>query len=248
MHSQCYLMQANLAPPVTISSGSDVFCHSMCMSYPHFHVNGLSGLAHSHHLLITPKIRSDLEWWLHVLPRYNGVSLIPPPTFTPHILVTDACYMYDGVGGHFGNYRFHGQFPTEIHDMYDFYINIKELLAIIVALRLWGPNMTGQCLLLRSDSQDDILALNNRRSCSPLIQQHLPVIWFLCATFDLDIQAEPIPGYINVIADLLSRGYSDVNAKSKFFELPGSTDYNFQECTPALFNFTFDFSSLTGIN
>ena len=172
-------------------------------------LNGLSGLAHSCHLLITPEIHSDLEWWLHFLPHYNGVSLILPPTFTPHIIVTDACY--DGAGGHFGNYCFHGQFPTEIRDTSDFDINVKELLAIIVALRLWGPNMAGQCLLLHSDNQDAVLALNNRCSRSPLIQQCLHIIWFLCETFDFDTQAEHIPGYINVIADLLSHWYSDVN-------------------------------------
>ena len=135
MHLQCSSMQVNLIPQLQSLLGLMSFvtaCVRPARIFMSALLNSLRGLAHSHHPLITPEMRFYLEWWLHFLPRYNGVSLTPPTTLTPHILVTDACY--DGVGGHFGNYCFHGQFPTEIRDMSDFDINIKELLAVIVAL------------------------------------------------------------------------------------------------------------------
>ena len=119
-----------------------------------------------------------------------------------------------GAGGHF-----HVAFPPAILDDNNYNIDIKELLAIIAALRLWGPQLTGRHLLIRSDN-NAVLAINNRRSHSLLIQQCLRVIWFLCASFDLDIQAEHIPGFINEIADLLSRWYQDPQAEEKFYALP----------------------------
>ena len=63
-------------------------------------LNGLRGLPRHGHLSISAEIHSDLEWWLNFLPWYNGISLIPPPSYTPNILVTDACA--NGAGGYFG--------------------------------------------------------------------------------------------------------------------------------------------------
>ena len=49
----------------------------------------------------------------------------------------------------------------------DFNINVKELLAIIVALRLWGPQLAVSRLLLKSDNCAAVQAINNRRSRAP---------------------------------------------------------------------------------
>ena len=63
-------------------------------------LNSLCGLPRNATLPITDDIRADLEWWLHVLPKYNGISIILPPVYDPHIAVTDACLT--GSGGNFG--------------------------------------------------------------------------------------------------------------------------------------------------
>ena len=62
-----------------------------------------------------------------------------------------------------------------------------------------------------------VLAVNNRRSRSPLVQQCGRVIWFICAMFDFDLHAEHIPGYTNVAADLLSPWSFDSTASASFF-------------------------------
>ena len=62
-------------------------------------LNALHGLQCAGFAPVTPEIRSDIRWWLRFLPRYNGVSLIPPPTYLPDVLFTDACAT--GAGGHF---------------------------------------------------------------------------------------------------------------------------------------------------
>ena len=201
-------------------------------------LNGLRGLQHNQSLHISSEIRADLQWWLQFLVRFNGVSIIPPPAYNPDVLFTDACLA--GVGGHFRDQRFQVQFPAVILSSQQYNINVKELLAIIVALRLWGLHMQGSRILLRSDNLDTVLAINNRRSRSPMIQQCLRVIWYLCASHDIDLHAEHLPGYLNVAADLLSRWSSDPNASVRFFDLPAFADYTFVDCSPQLFDLSYN--------
>ena len=201
-------------------------------------LNGLRGLRPNKYLLLSAEIKADLQWWLKFLVRFNGISLIPPPLFTPDVLFTDACL--SGVGGHFRNQCFHAQFPHAVVSGQQYNINIKELLAIIVALRLWGGHMQGSRILLRSDNLDAVLALNNRRSRSPLVQQCLRVVWYICASYDMDLHAEHIPGYCNVAADLLSRWGSDPTAFAAFFDLPAFADYEFADCSPQMFDLSYD--------
>ena len=205
-------------------------------------LNGLRGLRPNQHLVISSEIRADLQWWLQFLARFNGVSIIPPPAYSPDVLFTDACLA--GVGGHFQNQCFHAPFPAVIPSTQEYNINVKELLAIIVALRLWGPYMQGSRLLLRSDNMDAVLAINNRRSRSPLIQQCLRVIWFICASYDFDLHAEHVPGHLNVAADLLSRWSSDPQASAKFFGLSHFADYTFVDCSSQLFDLSYDLTHL----
>ena len=94
-------------------------------------------------------------------------------------------------------------------DNNDYNINAKELLAVIVALRLWGSQLAGSRILIRSNNATTVQAISNRHSHSALIQQCLCIIWLLCAVSDLDLMAEYIPGYLNTIADLLSRWSQD---------------------------------------
>ena len=107
-------------------------------------LNILCGLPHHGKVPITSEIRTNIHWWLQFPPRYNGVSIIPPPTYSANVLFTNACIT--GAGSHFQEQCFHVAFPNYILVDDDYNINIKELLAIIVALRLWGRQLTGHRL------------------------------------------------------------------------------------------------------
>ena len=82
--------------------------------------------------------RSDLRWWCHFLPLYNGVSLIKsaPWLDDPWHLSTDACNT--GAGGYFNGQYFHTPFPDSILQRFGDDINILELLTIMAALKLWA--------------------------------------------------------------------------------------------------------------
>ena len=72
------------------------------------------------------------------------------------------------------------------------------------------------------------------------MQQCLCVLWLLCATSDLDVQAEHIPGYVNILADLLSRWSHDLEAKSKFYSLPDVNNFVFHQCPDNVFDLSLD--------
>ena len=205
-------------------------------------LNGLRGLPRHGFLTICDDIRADLQWWLCFLVKFNGVSIIPSPVYHPDVLITDACLT--GAGGHFQHQCFHIDFPQHIMDNNDYHINVKELLAVIVALRLWGSQLAGSRILIRSDNATTVQAISNRRSHSALIQQCLRIIWLLCAVSDLDIMAEHIPGYLNIIADLLSRWSQDPLAVEKFYSLPDANTFNFCDCSSNMFDLSFDISTI----
>ena len=100
-------------------------------------LNGLRSLPRQGCLTISDEIRSDLQWWIKFLYRFNGISIIPSPVYCPDVIITDACLT--GAGGHFQDQCFHTEFPEHIMQDDDFNTNVKELLAIIVALRLLRP-------------------------------------------------------------------------------------------------------------
>ena len=108
--------------------------------------------------------RSDLHWWCHFLPLYNGVSLIKssPWLDDPWHLSTDACTT--GAGGYFNGQFFHTPFPAPILHRFGDNINVLELLTIMAALKLWGPALRSQRLIIRCDNNNSVLALNSGRS------------------------------------------------------------------------------------
>ena len=140
---------------------------------------------------------SDLHWWRHFLPSYNGVSLIKTSPWLDNrlFLSTDACRT--GAGGYFTGQYFHTPFPAPILSQFGHDINILELLTIMVALKLWGELLRGQHLILQCDNANSVLAINSGRSRVPGMHLCLREIWFLTARHDIDIFAGHIAGVDN---------------------------------------------------
>lgn len=132
---------------------------------------------------------SDLHWWRHFLPSYNGVSLIKTSPWLDNrlFLSTDACRT--GAGGYFTGQYFHTPFPAPIHSQFGHDINILELLTIMVALKLWGELLCGQCLILQCNNANSVLAINSSRSRVPGMHLSLQEVWFLTTRHDIAIFA-----------------------------------------------------------
>ena len=180
---------------------------------------------------------SDLRWWCRFLPYYNGVSIIKtsPWISDPNILSTDACL--SGAGGYFQGEFFHTPFPGSILTQFGHDINILELLTVMVALKLWGPRLTGQRFVLHCDNSNAVVALNSGRSRSLPMQSCLREIWFIAAIFDFQLVAQHVPGNTNTIADHLSRWHLSPQHAASFASLTAGILTQQLVCSPDLFNF-----------
>ena len=181
--------------------------------------------------------KSDLRWWCHFLPQFNGVTFIKSTTWlnNPFFLSTDACTL--GAGSYFQGQYFHTPFPGHILEQCGHDINILELLAVMVALKLWAPALRGQRFILNCDSKNYVLALNSDGSRTRALQLCFDEIWFLSAAFDFELAAHHIQGTSNSLTDHLSRWNLSPGHKAHCDPLAVAIPTVQVPCTTNLFNF-----------
>ena len=90
---------------------------------------------------IPQEARKDIAWWSRCAAQFNRVSLIwlHKEPQTDKILATDACLV--GYGGTIQGQYIRGRFPKHLRGSNIAYL---EILAVMVALKVWGHLFTGQ--------------------------------------------------------------------------------------------------------
>ena len=85
-----------------------------------------------HHLRLNTEFRSDLEWWILFLPRWNGVSMLTSLYSRPHTvsITSDASGSWGCGAFSSTNQWFQLQLPVEWASVH---ITVKELLPIVVS-------------------------------------------------------------------------------------------------------------------
>ena len=181
--------------------------------------------------------KSDLHWWCRFLPQFNGVTLVKstPWKNNPFFLSTDA--RTSGAGGYFQGQYFHTPFPGYILEQYGHDINILELLAVMVALKLWASALRGQRFIISCDNKNCVLALNSGRSRTHAMQLCLREIWFLSAAFNFKLAAHHIQGTSNSLADHLSHWHLSPGHKTHFDALTADIPTVHIPCAADLVNF-----------
>ena len=93
--------------------------------------------------IIPSYVKKDILWWHTFLPYYNGVSMMlyEEWCFPDSVFSSDACLQ--GLGGFWEGKFFHSKFPTKFTSK-KYSINILEMFAIIVCLKLWGKFYKGK--------------------------------------------------------------------------------------------------------
>ena len=86
---------------------------------------------------LTAGARADIEWWCNFTVAFNGVSFWYPPEAQPnHVFVTDASL--EGGAAACGGDFIYSCWEEDIHSIQNESINVKEIYAILLALRRWG--------------------------------------------------------------------------------------------------------------
>ena len=130
------------------------------------------------------------------------------------VIATDASKK--GFGGISGQEYFRGRFPQQWESR-----NIAELemRAVIVALKIWGPNkLSGQYFWIHVDNEAVATVINMGAARDMVLQDSLREIAMLAAKHQFIIKAKHISGISNRIPDWLSRWHEQGSRKlfSKF--------------------------------
>ena len=156
-----------------------------------------------HFVRLNKQCMADLAWWLEFGVSWGGVSVWPPPD-PSMTCFTDASGSW-GCGAVLGNQPFHWfqlAWPTHWSNHH---IAAKELVPVVIAAALWGPQWTGHRVLFRSDNLSVVAAVNSGSSRDHTLAHLLRCLFFYSAAWQFTVSAQHIPGVQNTAADALSR-------------------------------------------
>lgn len=95
-------------------------------------------------------------------------------------LYTDASGL--GFGGIFGNKWFYGQWTSDWHN---YHITIKELFPIVVAVQLWGHEMSNKRVCFFSDNMAVVQVINKQTAKETTIMKLLRKLIVQCLKFNI---------------------------------------------------------------
>lgn len=176
---------------------------------------------HSHiPVEVNDDIRKDIMWWRTFLSDFNGVSMMSIEEWSnpDEVFSTDGCL--SGIGGWDpgSGAFFHKELPFHLFD-HKLHISEIELLAICIALKIWGPRWARKKIRVNCDNEASVFCLNSGKCENEFMQECLREIAFQCARYHCQIRGHWIQGVTNRIADALSRWHLHTSHKKEFFKL-----------------------------
>ena len=158
--------------------------------------------------------KSDLKWWIQNINKIEN-WIHPPPILK--ILYTDSSDFAWGIK--FEKYRIGGSWH---YDELGLHINVKEMIAILFALKTFSKNLENKHICVYCDNTTAIGIINKMGSCKSTTCNNIcQEIWSVCQTYNIWLTCTYIPGKENIEADEESRkDYSDSNwmINDKIFE------------------------------
>lgn len=164
------------------------------------------------------EVRADLKWWYKFLPKFNGTSVLRCiDTAVPGVEIMSDSSLKACGGWHNAEY-FHCRFPEQI--MQDtHHISQRELVTVVLCLRLWGKNIAGKKIYFHCDNQASVKCVNSGKTRDPFMQKCLREITFLAATGSFEIKMSFVSMQDNAIPDALSRWYDGAKYRRIFRRL-----------------------------
>ena len=187
-------------------------------------------------IFVSHELKLDLQWWLHFLDKYNGVSVISTAFLESgeSLFSTDATLT--GCGALCEGEYFHDLFPSFITQQ-QLSITQLELLTVVVAVKRWQIRLQGRCIMLHCDNQACVDMINSMRSRNNFSQACLRELRLTLAVNNIMLKATHIPGHVNTLADCLSRWHTGATYQSRFHALTGSFGLQPVTITPEMFSF-----------
>ena len=161
---------------------------------------------HCRKIYLNSEFHKDLQWFLTFLPTYNGIAyIIKSDIDEVQSLYLDACLT--GMGAVWRD----RVYATPIHNCGYLKLTIVhlEMLNIVIALRVWGPFWQHGSISVHCDNLGVLQVVKTGKTRDSFLALCIRNIWLLTSSYDIDLNVNHILGVNNVIADTLSRIYSD---------------------------------------
>ena len=141
--------------------------------------------------------------------RFNGIVYFDKDSCQAERIYVDASLT--GFGGHWDN----NVYATPIyHCPSESSIVHLEMLNILVALRTWAPQLTYKKVQLFCDNWAVVQVVHSGRGRDAFLNACLRNIWLETASHDIELRVTHIRGIDNIIADILSRSYSETPSRN----------------------------------
>jgi len=155
-----------------------------------------------HKAKLSAEFYADIQWWLSCLDIFNTKPIINNFSRTIPIY-TDACTQGGGILAPFDWYYIDWQLDTP--KLAAEHINIKETMAVVVAILRWAPMLQNSCVTIYTDNTTTRAHINKGACCNPQLMVHLRELFWLSTLYNFEITCVHIPGSENIYADSISR-------------------------------------------
>ena len=156
--------------------------------------------AHGHQKVThTPDFKRDLRWFVKFLPLYNGVSLYDHRPIDVS-LERDACLTH--LGGRSGNLIYHLPIAKGYRNWTIVHL---EMVNILLAVRPFKYLWASKKVLKHCDNAAVVTVLRSGKTRDPYLGACVHKVWYVVATYDIDLQYTHIRGIKNKVTDALSR-------------------------------------------
>ena len=181
-------------------------------------------------------MKLDIKWWSTYLRTFNGVDFmidISQPTLS---YKGDACI--EGGGGYHGHEYWSRPLPSFLQSR-AVPIHLKEFWVLLVSIKLWGPNWSGQAVELFVDNTAVCQTCSLQKPSDASMAAFLREFLYLVVYYKFHPIISHIGTKENFVADFLSRNYSTVAAEV-FFNLHGMNQMSLRSVPDYMFKFSGD--------
>ena len=166
----------------------------------------------NHSIYFSKEAKKDVAWWIATLDKSRGKSPIPPSVWTPLVSFhTDASL--EGFGMVWGSRALAGLFPLELEHLD---ITKKEMVTVMSAIKHWFSDLANLKVKIYVDNQACVCLLNYGITRCPFLASCLREIYYVLATYNIELRAEYISTKDNCLADLCSWTFSSDKHHNEF--------------------------------
>ena len=176
---------------------------------------------HKNRIKLTKEFHKDILWFINFLPFFSGSTKIFKDEVSDiNSLHIDACLT--GAGGVWNSRVYAAPIPTFVG--LNLSIAHLEMINVLIALRVWAPLWAQSTVKFSCDNLAVVQVVTSGKTKDSFLNACLRNIWLVTATHDINLLIEHIEGKKNIIADSLSRIFSQKGISDNMFH---HLSYNF---------------------